>query len=183
MSLQIRTALESDQPAITKIVNAAFGDAEGSVITELILNLLNDSTAYPLLSLVATLDEQVVGHILFTKAQIESTQRPVKASILAPLAVHPDHQKQGIGGRLIREGLQQLQAQGIELVFVLGHMSYYPRHGFTPAGIQGFAATYPIPDEVADAWMVQELQSGVIGTVQGQVICADAMNERKYWVE
>ncbi|MEM8642622.1 MAG: N-acetyltransferase [Cyanobacteria bacterium P01_G01_bin.54] len=183
MSLQIRTALDADQPAIINVVNAAFGEAEGPEITQLIMDLLNDPTAQPLLSLVATLNDQAVGHILFTKTQIKPTPRPVNAAILAPLAVHPDYQKQGIGGQLIQAGRKQLQAQGVELVFVLGYPSYYSRHGFTPAGNQGFNTPYAIPPEAAEAWMVQELQPGVIDTIQGTVLCANALSDPKYWRE
>ena len=95
----------------------------------------------------------------------------------------PDIQKQGIGGRLIERGLQLLSRSGVDLVFVLGHPEYYPRYGFKPAGHLGFEAPYPIPDEHADAWMVQALRPGVIGSVSGKVICADALNKLEYWRE
>ena len=72
---------------------------------------------------------------------------------------------------------------GVELVFVLGHPEYYPRHGFKPAGVHGFEAPYPIPDKHANAWMVQELHPGVIGNVNGKVICADMLNQPEHWRE
>ena len=103
--------------------------------------------------------------------------------ILAPLAIVPDFQKQGIGGKLIEHGLALLSKSGVDLVFVLGHPEYYPRYGFTPAGQIGFEAAYPIPDEHAGAWMVQALRSGVMGTVSGKVICADALNKPEHWRE
>ncbi|MDY7015859.1 MAG: N-acetyltransferase, partial [Cyanobacteriota bacterium] len=169
--------------AISDVVIAAFGEAQGSEIADLITDLLADPSAQPLLSLVATADNNVVGHILFTTARIKHSQRIVSSVILAPLAVHPEYQNQGIGGLLIEEGLKQLKAAGIELVFVLGHPGYYPKHGFSVAGIKGFDAPYPIPPENADAWMVQELSPGVIGQVSGQAICADALNDPKHWLE
>ncbi len=64
---------------------------------------------------------------------------------------------------------------------MLGHPEYYPPYGFKPAGHLGFEAPYPIPDEHAGAWMVQTLRSGVIGTVSGKVICADALNKLEHW--
>ena len=66
---------------------------------------------------------------------------------------------------------------------MLGHPWYYPRHGFTPAGILGFEAPFPIPEKDADAWMVQELRSGIIGTVSGKVVCCDALNKPEHWRE
>jgi len=99
------------------------------------------------------------------------------------LAIVPDAQKQGIGGKLIEQGLEFLSKSRVDLVFVLGHPEFYPRYGFKPAGRLDFEAPYPIPDEHADAWMVQALKSDVIGAVSGKVGCADALNKPEHWRE
>jgi putative acetyltransferase len=181
--LIIRSSTESDLDDVRHVQKQAFGNEEGPVIADLVDELLNDPSAKPLISLLAVIDDRAVGHILFTKARVTSPDTPISAVILAPLAVAPDAQSQGIGGRLIKEGLRLLTGSGVELVFVLGHPKYYSRHGFKPAGVLGFEASYPIPDEHADAWMVQELRAGVIGTVRGKVICADALNRPEHWRE
>lgn len=183
MNLQVRKGLESDKQAISKVVIAAFGETHGQEISNLIGDLLTDSSARPLLSLVAADDDCVVGQVLFTAARISHSHNKVPAAILAPLSVHPDHQNKGIGGMLVSEGIKQLKAAGVGLVFVLGHPGYYPKYGFSSAGIKGFDAPYPIPPENAGAWMVQELCPGIIGNVSGQVICADALNDPKHWRE
>lgn len=183
MNLQVREAVESDNLAIANVVIAAFGDEQGPEIAELIAALLADPTAQPLRSLVATINDRVVGHVLFTHTHIEPSPRNISSAILAPLAVHPDHQNQGIGSRLIQQGLERLRAAGVELVFVLGYPGYYSRHGFTPAGVLGLDAPHPIPPEHADAWMVQALHAGVIGSVKGQVVCAATLNDPKHWRE
>jgi len=183
MNLQLRKSLEKDREAITDVVITAFGNVEGQEVTDLIFNLLEDPSAYPLLSLVATTNDRVIGYILFTSTRIRHSHRMVPSAILAPLAVHPEYQEQGIGGQLIKEGLKQLKEAGVELVFVLGHPGYYPKYGFTAAGIKGFDAPYPIPSENSDAWMVQELHPGSIVCISGQVICAKALNDPKYWRE
>ncbi len=183
MNLQVRKAVESDRQTISDVVIAAFGDVQGREISDLVVELLVDPSAQPLLSLVATDNEHVVGHILFTKVRIDGSQRRVSASILAPLSVRPEHQNQGIGGRLIKEGLVRLKTAGVHLVFVLGHPGYYPKFGFSPAGIMRFEAPYPIAAKDADAWMALELQPGVIGQVSGQVACAESLNDPKYWIE
>jgi putative acetyltransferase len=133
-----------------------------------------------LLSLMVVNDDQAIGYILFTKARITSKE-PISAAILAPLALVPDAQCQGVSGQLIEEGLRLLSESGIKMVFVLGHPDYYPRHGFKPAGVLGFEAPYPIPDEHANAWMVQELRPGIISSVSGKVICADVPNQPEHW--
>jgi predicted N-acetyltransferase YhbS len=84
---------------------------------------------------------------------------------------------------LIKEGLKQLAASGVELVFVLGHPDCYRKFGFRPAGVLGYEAPYPIPVEHADAWMVQELKAGVLGSAQGRIQCAEALDQARHWQE
>ena len=181
--MKIKESIPSDLSKVLQVERQAFSDDQGPEIVDLVKGLLSDPSARPLLSLLAEDNGRALGHILFTRAQITNFIDSVSAVILAPLAVIPERQSRGIGGRLIKEGLRRLSASGVELVFVLGHPEYYPRHGFKPAGELGFEATYPIPDEHADAWMVQALQPGVIGKVSGRVICADALNHPEHWRE
>lgn len=183
MKCRVRHALEADSQNISGVVKSSFGVGEGEEIARLVDALSSDPSAQPLLSLVAIANDHVVGHVLFTNVRLRRARRPVSAAILAPLAVHPDYQHEGIGGRLIREGLQRLKAAGVELVFVLGYPGYYAKHGFSAAGGKGFDAPHPIAPEDADAWMVQELAPGVIGHVSGRVVCADALNDPRHWRE
>ena len=181
--LKIRKSTESDLNVVLDVETKAFGYEKGPEIADLVNGLLSDPSARPLLSLIAVNDDQAIGHILFTKARITYSKDLMSAAILAPLAVIPDAQSQGVGGQLIKEGLKLLSESGVELVFVLGHPEYYQRHGFKPAGVIGFEAPYPIPDEHANAWMVQELRPGVIDSVRGKVICADVLNQPEHWRE
>lgn len=174
----IRAATDSDIHDVIWVEKMAFGQAEEA---KLVMDLLNDPSARPLCSLLAVDNETAVGHILFTSARLQGSRTDHSISILAPLAVIPDYQNQGVGGALIRQGLQILKDAGVDLVFVLGHPGYYPRHGFKPAGELGFEASYPIPPENAEAWMVQALRPGVIGSVSGQVRCADMLDKPEYW--
>ena len=178
--MKIREASDSDLNDVLSVEKEAFGyDKESNLVKD----LLSDSSARPLYSLLAFNDDRAVGHVLFTSARLEGAQNGVSISILAPLAVIPDLQKQGVGGKLIERGLKHLADSGVDLVFVLGHPDYYPRYGFKPAGVQGFEAPYPIPEEHADAWMVQELRPGVLGSVTGKVRCADMLNKPEHWRE
>ena len=148
------------------------------------MELLEDKTARPCLSLLAYLEEEPIGHILFTRVCIEDRSNTPLAHILAPLAVKPVFQKQGVGGKLIRSGLEKLKQMDSKIVFVLGHMGYYPRYGFSPdAGRFGFSAPYPIPQEFAGAWMFQILTPASFDKVKGKVICADALDKPEHWRE
>lgn len=182
-ALKIRKSTETDRVHIEKIHTKAFGKKKGPEIADLVNGLFEDDTAMPLLSLVAVENGQLIGHILFTKAVLDGTDRPVSLQLLAPLAVLPDAQSKGVGSKLIKEGLKQLKDAGVELVFVLGHPDYYPRCGFTTAGLLGFEAPYPIPEEHAGAWMVLALREGIIGEVEGKVRCSEVLNQPHHWRE
>jgi predicted N-acetyltransferase YhbS len=179
----IRQVEDGDREAIAGVIVAAFGVDEGKAIVALVDALSSDPTAQPVLSLVAESDHKVVGHILFSAVRLGGKSANTVAAILAPLAVHPAMQRQGIGGELIKAGLRQLRSNGVELVFVLGHPGYYPRYGFLPAGLYGLDAPYPIAPQNADAWMVQELAPNRIDRVSGTVHCADALDHPEYWIE
>ena len=181
--MEIRRSTTLDNTEISNVHMNSFGDEEGPGIIKLVSDLFHDETALPLFSLVAVEDGEIIGHILFTKAEIKQKQEAVSAQLLAPLAVLPEQQYVGVGTALIKEGLKELRVQGVELVFVLGHPDFYPRAGFMPAGKLGLEAPYPIPQKNESAWMVQELKSGVIGKVTGKVQCSDALNQPQYWRE
>lgn len=176
----IRKSNSDDLPDILRVVKEAFGGEKGVEVSELVNDLLMDASANPMLSLLAFHEDETVGHILFTKAQVSESSRPLQAAILAPLAVVPKYFSQGIGGKLIKEGLNLLTESGVQLVFVLGHPGYYPSHGFIPANPPGFEAPFQASGK---AWMVQELSPGALESTGGQVLCADALNELKHWRE
>lgn len=176
--MQIRSSTPADLTDIEQLLLAAFND-EGPAIARLVNDLLNDPTARPALSLVAIEDEHVVGHILFSRVTIPGHE--LSARILAPLAILPTHQKHGIGGALIREGLHRLEKTGTRLVFVLGHTTYYPRFGFEPALPFGLNAPYPIPPAHSEAWMVQALNDQPLEKMEATVCCADALANPEYW--
>jgi putative acetyltransferase len=178
VAMYIRETGDADLNDILFVEGAAF---DGGHEVEFTRALLADPSAKPLLSLMAFIDDQPAGHILFTAARLVYSQRKVAVSFLAPLAVIPKFQRLGIGGALVKKGLELLSSAGVELVFVVGHPSYYPRHGFAPAGKLGFETPFPIPDEHADAWMVRALRPYLIDSVSGRVVCCDALNKPELW--
>ena len=178
--MNIRESTDADLSTIRTIERAAFSSDEEA---DLVHALLVDPTAQPLLSLMALENDRAVGHILFTRAYLAEAPSSLRMSILAPLAVVPDAQEKGIGEALIRGGLEILSLWNVALVFVLGSPEYYGRFGFSPAGRYGFHTPSPIPIEYTDAWMVQELTAGTLGTVHGTVRCADSLNKPEFWSE
>ena len=181
--VRIRFATDGDRAGIFGVHESAFGKQQGPEIVDLVSGLLGDRTAMPVFSLVAEIGGRVVGHVLFTAVRLQSGPQSISAQILAPLAVSKEHQGEGIGGSLINEGLKQLAASGVELVFVLGDPDYYRKFGFRPAKVLGYEAPYPIPVEHEDAWMVQELKAGTLGGVQGKIQCAKTLDQPRHWQE
>ena len=181
--IEIREASKADEAAVRHLIGEAFGDEEGAGIADLVEALMVDPTAQPVISLVAVIERETVGHILFSNVRIDTARPAIQAAILAPLSVSPEYQRRGIGGALVKEGLSKCRQAGCDLVFVLGHPSYYPKHGFIPARVHDLDAPYPIAPQNADAWMVEELRPKAIESTSGRVICADSLMDPKYWRE
>jgi putative acetyltransferase len=107
----------------------------------------------------------VVGHILFTPVVVESGARSVLGMGLAPMAVLPDRQRQGIGSELVRRGLDILRERRCPFVVVVGHPEYYPRFGFERASAHNLTSQWEgMPDA---AFMVLVLDAGAMTGVSG----------------
>lgn len=178
----IRETTPNDYDDIIQVEYDAFGGRED--VVGLVKGLLVDETAEPRISLMAFCENKPIGHILFTKAYFAEGDREVLMHILAPLAVIPEFQNKGIGGILIREGLERLKAMDSTLVFVLGHADYYPRHGFIPNAVpMGYPAPYPILPKYDDCWMVQPLSDDGLNVGKGKIGCAVAMDAPEHWTD
>lgn len=129
--------------------------------------------AQPTISQVAVVDDTIVGHIFFSPVHI-AKRDDLKVMGLAPTAVLPAYQRQGIGSALVRSGLTVCQALGYGAVVVLGHPSYYPRFGFVPTDRTGLRCVYDVPVE---AFMMLELQPGYLQDVQGIVTYHPAFDD------
>jgi putative acetyltransferase len=178
MHLRIVEAGPLDLATTLRVERAAFGQEEEA---ELVAALLQDPTAKPHLSLLALVDDIPAGHVLFTAVAVEGANAPGSAAILAPLAVAPGFQRQGVGRALIEDGVRRLTASGVRIVFVLGDPAYYGRSGFKPAVPLGFVAPYPIKPE--EAWMVRDLLPQSPATAPGRVSCARSLDKPEYWRE
>ena len=157
--ISVRLEQPGDEPGIHETNELAFG----APLEATLVDALRGCDGY--VSLVATIDDRVVGHILFTPVTIEpSVGRRIAG--LAPMAVHPDHQHSGIGSQLIRAGLEACRGNGYAAVVVLGHPEYYPRFGFVPAHTFGLTCEFPSPP---DAFMAIELEPGALSGIRGLV--------------
>jgi putative acetyltransferase len=158
-SVLVRDEQPHDREQVRKVNEAAFGRSDEA---DLIDRLLAEGAV--LLSLVAVIDSQIVGHILFSRMTVETAQGPVAAVSLAPMAVLPEHQGRKVGSQLVRCGLAQLRDRGERIVIVLGHKHYYPRFGFSSGKARQLASPFP-----PQAFMALELSDGALAGIHGTV--------------
>ncbi|HEX5886562.1 MAG TPA: N-acetyltransferase [Pyrinomonadaceae bacterium] len=155
MTIEIREERADDVAAIRDVNRRAFGqELEGDIVDAL------RSNGAALLSLVATLDDEVAGHIMYSAATIGE----VTGAGLAPMAVLPEHQRKGIGSKLVEAGNRKLEDEGCPFIIVLGHANYYPRFGFIPASTHGIKCEWDVPDE---AFMLLILDQAKMQGVSG----------------
>ncbi len=144
----------SDRAGVALVNIRAFGrDNEARLVRA----IRGSNYFIPELSLVAVAGSAIVGHILFSAIHIQGDDGGEhRALALAPMAVDPGYQRNGIGGRLIDAGLARARALGHGAVIVLGHPEYYPRFGFQPAGLWHVRPPFSVPDDVFMAMELQE---------------------------
>jgi putative acetyltransferase len=151
----IREERGSDRSAIREVNTRAFAQAQEANIVEAVR-----ANGAALLSLVATLGGQIAGHIMYSPASVGS----ITGAALGPMAVLPELQRKGIGGRLVAAGIRTLRERGCPFIVVVGHPDYYPRFGFEPASRYGITCEWDVPDEV---FMVLILNSEKMQGVSG----------------
>lgn len=159
----IRLEKPADIASVRLLNRQAFGQPAEADIVDMLRSSCPEA-----LSLVATDEGCVVGHIFFTSATIESESGTIEGMGLAPMAVLPERHRQGIGSKLVEHGLKILRDRCCPFVIVLGHPEYYPRFGFEPASRYGLKCQWEgVPDE---AFMVmifdKEAMAGVSGVAR-----------------
>lgn len=168
MKVTIRQENQTDFDSVYSVVKLAFLNAEHTDHDEHnLVNRLRKSSAFiPELSLVAIVDGEIIGHILFTRIEIHNGSEKSVSLALAPLTVVPDMQGKGIGGKLIEKGHKIAKGLGFSSAVVLGHPAYYPRFGYIPASHFNIRPPFEVPDE---AFMVCELAENGLANISGTV--------------
>jgi predicted N-acetyltransferase YhbS len=170
--LELRQELPADYVEVSKLVELTFRNEKSSDHGEhFLVDRLRNSTAFvPELSIVAEVEGNLVGHILFTKIKIKNEVESFASLALAPVSVKPGFQKKGIGGQLIRYGHKSAKALGFKSIVVLGHEAYYPKFGYILASKFNIRFPFAAPDKNC---MVIELEKDNLVGVQGIVQYAD----------
>ena len=166
--IEIRDELPDDDAAVRAVHVLAFGgEAEAHLV-----ELLRNGKQAPI-ALVATTGGQVIGHLMFSPITVADAFEDFRGIALAPVAILPEFQNQGIGSKLIRNGLEACRRAGYDAVVVLGHTTYYPRFGFSRAADYGLTNEY----DAQEAFMVMELRPGTLERIGGLVKYMPAFRE------
>lgn len=135
----LRPVERGDHAVIRDLVTAAFLTADHASGTEAdIVEGVRAEDAV-LVELVAVDAGQIVGHVLFSRMTCDP---PMLVAALGPVSVDPGRQKSGVGGAMIREGLERCRALGAQASLVLGHTDYYPRFGYSHAAVAKVTSPY-----------------------------------------
>lgn len=165
MSIIIRTETKDDYNQVRDVNFQAFGNREDEA--KLVDRIRLSESFVPNLSIIAEQNNEIIGHIMMSKAEVFDTDDVHEVIVLAPIAVKPGHQKQGIGKQLILEAFKRCKELGYYIVMLIGHPTYYPKFGFKPARPFGLELKqFEVPDDV---FMVCELKSNELSHVKGEL--------------
>ncbi|OIO05958.1 MAG: hypothetical protein AUJ52_12860 [Elusimicrobia bacterium CG1_02_63_36] len=163
MNVIIRAEKPTEREVSERILRAAFG-REDEVRLSTALRGLSDFN--PNLSLVGADENEIRGYALYHRSTVDTGTGSQPALLLSPIGVDPAYQRQGIGERLVRHGLERCRVVGLELVFVIGLPPYFSRFGFQPAAPLGLTPSIAIPE---DQFQVIDLSGRMLGKIQGRV--------------
>ena len=162
--MEIRGVMPAEELAAEQVVAAAFGEPPDGRVVRMMRALQTSGAARE--SLVAVVDEELVGHVGLTRGWVDARRELVEVMVLSPLSVRPDLQRRGVGTALVTAALETAARHGAPAVFLEGSPDYYGRRGFSAASALGFERpSTRIPDpgfQVAllssyEPWMVGRL--------------------------
>ena len=176
--MNINLAQETDLNAIQKVVETAFSDEEDKIIRNLACDLLTETASPSIQSWVAEVDHQIIGYVSFSPIFLKS-ETDVSGYILAPLAVSPEHQKQGVGSNLIQSGIDMLTKEGAGVLLVYGDPDYYGRFGFEEEIGHAFVPPYPLAYPFG--WMGVMMNGTILPHSPAKFACVAALSKSELW--
>jgi putative acetyltransferase len=176
--MNIRLAQESDLASIQRVIKTAFSDEENEVISSFAADLAKEIASPPIKSLVAEVDNQVIGYVSYSPIFLKSDTN-ISGYILAPLAVSPAHQKQGVGSNLINSGIDMLTKDGAGILLVYGDPDYYGRFGFKEEIGRSFVPPYPL--EYPFGWTGMMLNGTAVPDKSMKFECVNALSKPELW--
>ena len=176
--MKIRLLEETDLAKVLHVIETAFPDEENKAIMVLATELMNDASKYPIRSLVAEMDNQIIGYVSYSPILVKSDDN-ISGYILSPLAVSPDYQKQGVGSNLIGTGIDILKIEGVDALMVYGDPNYYGRFGFDETTGRLFTPPYPL--EYPFGWTGLMLSEKSVPKSSINFDCVESLSKPQLW--
>ena len=176
--MNIRLAQETDLDSILKVIETAFSDEENKVIINLVQELHQETTSPSIKSLVAELDNQVIGYVSYSPIFLKSAFS-ISGYILAPLAVSLEHQKQSVGSNLINAGIDMLAKDGAGVLLVYGDPAYYGKFGFKKEIGRSFVPPYTL--QYPFGWTGMILNDTPVPEQPIHFECVAALSQSDLW--
>lgn len=183
MKLNIRVENTKDQRKVEEITREAFyktkdKEDKGFGCSEhFFVHLLRKKDGIKDLNLVATINSEIVGHIIYSHSHIQTENKKIPVITFGPLTVKKEFQNKGIGSTLLRYSLEKAKELNYGAVVIFGHPNYYPRFGFYPARDFNLKTK---DDEIFDAFMAMELIPGYLSNINGKFYESEIFDEDKY---
>lgn len=179
--MEIVAGLDGREREIVELFTATFtaseGAGEGALVGDLARRLLGTTAEGDLFVFTAREAGAVVGAVVFSRLSYDADERTV--FLLSPVAVATDRQREGIGQRLIGQGLSALRQAGVDVAVTYGDPAYYSRVGFVP--ITEAAARPPFPLSRPEGWLGRSLTGEALAPLAGTARCVAAFDDPALW--
>lgn len=174
--MKIQYANIAERDSIDALYRKAFPDEESALAANLAIDLLDEP--YKAVNLVAVSQSTIAGHIAYSPVTVEN-EAGLSAYILAPLAVHPDYQHNGVGGALVEYGLQILSNRGANIILVYGDPGYYGRFGFDTETAEQYTPPYTL--EYPIGWQAMVLNKCPVERTPASISCVPPLCNPELW--
>jgi putative acetyltransferase len=178
--VEFRAHQPSDSAAVESLFASVFskseGEQEGARIGNLAKELIATTGSRDLYGFVAVDGEQIVGAIFFSRLTFA---KEVEVFILAPVAVHTEFQRMGVGQALITHGLREMKKRGVRIVTTYGDPAFYSKIGFHSLSQDVIEA--PLELSRPEGWLGQSLTDDPVERIPGRCSCVKALDNPAYW--
>ncbi len=176
--MRIRIATNLDRDNTCEVYLRAFPEGERELVAKLAIDLLSEETTPRTISLVAENGGIIVGHVAFSPVKLVNNES-LQGYILAPLGVKPEHQKRGIGSKLVEHGKRYLSKIGVNILFTYGDPEYYGRFGFSADAAGQYNPPYGL--QYPFGWQAVILRAFDIEETPVNLSCVASLRNPELW--
>ena len=176
--MHVRKVTTVDSESVRNVNLAAFQEDEAGTVSDLAVNLLSEKVSPEVICLVAEVAHTIVGYIAFSPVWLQVTD-DWQGYILAPLGVKPQHQRSGVGSKLVRQGLKLLAELEVDAVFVYGDPKYYGKFGFDVEAATQFTTPYEL--EYPFGWQALIYRELAVQDQTLEITCVKSLYDPELW--